>query len=146
MYRKNVMMVLRSPGGKYLLSHKSGAEDFDWYFPGGGIEEGESIMDAFYREIYEELGVRPGDLKNIEISPIRHKYEWGEDLKNSTGFVGQDQSIVIGTLKKDVSIDLKISNELDEFKWVSLNDAQAIIPHKGLLLTITELIKLHGLV
>ena len=61
-----VAAALIRDGDKFLLTKRF--EDAHlgglWEFPGGKVEEGESLEDALIREIREELGVE------IEIGPL----------------------------------------------------------------------------
>lgn len=52
--------------GKVLLAHTSGRKaNTGWGIPKGGIEDGESKIDAAIRETYEEIGVKvPSNLIN----------------------------------------------------------------------------------
>jgi len=42
--------------GRVLLAHR---RDIDWWnLPGGGMEVGETVEEALYREVYEETGLQ----------------------------------------------------------------------------------------
>lgn len=52
--RHTARAILRNRDGLYAVMH---AEKFGFYsLPGGGVEEGESIVDALKRKISEETG------------------------------------------------------------------------------------------
>ena len=44
-------------GGKYLVSRRPRGDENVWEFPGGTLEEGETLAECLTREIAEELGV-----------------------------------------------------------------------------------------
>jgi len=50
--------------GRYLLGRRPLAKRHGglWEFPGGKVDEGESLMDAARRELREELGVRTASI------------------------------------------------------------------------------------
>lgn len=60
-YRPTVVAVIRDAMGRYLIV-QSAKDPATWYFPQGGIEEGETSLDAFHRELKEETGIEPDTL------------------------------------------------------------------------------------
>ena len=40
-----------------------------WQFPQGGVDDGETPIEALYRELYEEVGLKPQQVKLIDATP-----------------------------------------------------------------------------
>ena len=53
-----------------------------YLFPGGGVEPGETPLEAARREAYEELGV------NVELGPLVHEESFGAACAFSTTMPG----------------------------------------------------------
>lgn len=51
-YRVSVKAIIRNDKGEVLLVKENSDS---WNFPGGGIDHGETIHEAFKRELYEEI-------------------------------------------------------------------------------------------
>jgi putative (di)nucleoside polyphosphate hydrolase len=54
-FRANVGIVLMRDGGEVFLGQRTGGRG--WQFPQGGVRQGESIEQALYRELQEEIGL-----------------------------------------------------------------------------------------
>jgi len=67
---KTVLLARRAPGQSL---------DGYWEFPGGKIEEGESLHECLKRELFEELGVQ-AEVEKDEFCIVRHQYDKGEIL------------------------------------------------------------------
>jgi 8-oxo-dGTP diphosphatase len=56
--RIRVSAVLRWHGRILLCRHEKPGKQY-WLLPGGGVNAGESLVDALNRELAEELGIEP---------------------------------------------------------------------------------------
>jgi ADP-ribose pyrophosphatase YjhB (NUDIX family) len=74
--RIRVSAILRWRGGVLLCRHEKPGKEY-WLLPGGGVNSGESLVDALNREIAEEIGIDEqlpleGPVAIVDsISPVR---------------------------------------------------------------------------
>ena len=50
-------------GGRVLLVRQEKHDRSYWLLPGGGVEEGETLVDALRRELHEECGLVPETIR-----------------------------------------------------------------------------------
>jgi 8-oxo-dGTP diphosphatase len=55
--RIRVSAILRRDDRILLCRHEKGGKDH-WLLPGGGVNSGESLVDALHRELLEEVGIK----------------------------------------------------------------------------------------
>jgi 8-oxo-dGTP diphosphatase len=67
-------------GGRILVTQRSEKMDLPlkWEFPGGKIEEGETIEECLVREIFEELNIQIKIL--LPLQPNVHLYPNGKEI------------------------------------------------------------------
>ena len=61
-FRENVAIIVSNSEGKVLLCARADNPGFEWQFPQGGIDKGESVLEAAYRELSEETGIKEVEL------------------------------------------------------------------------------------
>jgi putative (di)nucleoside polyphosphate hydrolase len=62
-YRSNVGIVLMNGDRQVFIGGRAGARG--WQFPQGGIRRGERPEEALYRELAEEIGLRPEQVEVV---------------------------------------------------------------------------------
>lgn len=102
-------MVLH--GGRVLLVRR-GSEPYRgyWGFPGGIVEEGESLVDAALRELEEETGVR---------GVVRRMLDVVELMLPGWHYV------IVVFLVKPLNTDARPGSDAVEVEWVDLGEARA---------------------
>ena len=89
-FRAGVGAIILGKQGNVLAFER---RDFpgSWQFPQGGLEEGESTMEAVKREIHEETGIRAGDLELLAAASRPLAYELPEKARTKKLGRGQVQ-------------------------------------------------------
>ncbi len=102
----------------------------DWEFPGGQIEEGETIPNGLEREIFEETGI---------IVKVR-------SLIGIYSNVGKPPIVNMDFLCEYVSGEPKTSAESVQVKWVNQDDALNLVERKAILVRLKNMLEFSGAV
>ena len=121
-YRHNVAIVMANPNGQVFLAKRRGMDA--WQFPQGGLLHGESSEEAMYRELEEEIGVVPDQVKLIGRTRGWLRYKLPHRLRRSTlpRCIGQKQIWFLLEFQgndEDIRLDATETQEFDEWQWVS---------------------------
>ena len=65
-FRPNVGIILVNALGQVLWARRIGQDA--WQFPQGGIQGRETPEQAMFRELKEEIGLSPGDVKVLAVT------------------------------------------------------------------------------
>ena len=120
MYRKGVSALIINTSNEFLLVNLNSFEERFYAIPGGGGVEGESLEDAAYREIMEELGIKAESLELMgkDDTPLQFTFKTSK-IKNGVEIIGS-QRYFFGF--KFIGDDSEIKLQEDEvraYKWVS---------------------------
>lgn len=86
-FRAGVVVVVRREDGRVLAFERVDSPDA-WQLPQGGIEATERPIDAAWRELGEETGLGPDDVRLVGEHPHWTVYEWPEEFR-SKRLIGQ---------------------------------------------------------
>jgi 8-oxo-dGTP pyrophosphatase MutT (NUDIX family) len=131
--RKAVGAVIMNKENDMLLAHKVKIMDgnnsktiSEWDFIKGGMKEGEDVIIALRRELLEEANIK----EYISIKELpEFKFEFTNELKNILKYDNQVTyffKVLVDTDKVDIRPDF---NEIDELRFVNINEAFELIYH-----------------
>ena len=125
LYRPNVAMIIVSsdyPEKKEIfLAQRNDLSDV-WQFPQGGIDEGEEVKEALFRELEEEIGT--DEVKIIAEYPEWISYDFPPKIaKNMKPWIGQKQRYFLVKLKKSAKINIQTAHpEFNDYKFVKVDE------------------------
>ena len=125
LYRPNVAMIIVSnnyPKKKEIfIAQRNDLSDI-WQFPQGGIDRGEEVLEALFREMKEEIGTSKA--KVIAEYPKWLSYDFPPRIaKKMTPYKGQLQRYFLVKLKKSAKINLDTKHpEFSDFKFVDVDE------------------------
>lgn len=122
-FRQGVGIILVNSKRQLFLAKRIGKEA--WQFPQGGMMDEETVEQAMYRELKEEVGLQPEDVKVISMSRRWLRYRLPKRLirhHSKPLCIGQKQKwFLLRLANNDAKIDLSMTEtpEFDSWAWVS---------------------------
>jgi 8-oxo-dGTP pyrophosphatase MutT (NUDIX family) len=124
-------VVVRSIRGRpHLAAIRPQGKSNVWALPKGKIDPGESAAEAAVREVREETGVE-GHLVE-KLGDIRYTYTatW-EPVKGERIFKVVSFFLLTAGRGRIGKIDEAMRIEVDEARWLPLDEAPRLLTHKG---------------
>lgn len=121
-YRHNVGIIIVNKDGKLFWGKRVHQEA--WQFPQGGIREHETPQQALFRELREEVGLEPSDVRILGRTQNWLCYDLPKHLIRHYSeplCIGQKQIwFMIGMVSGEDKIDLNVhdSPEFEGWDWV----------------------------
>ncbi|MCL4113119.1 UNVERIFIED_CONTAM: hypothetical protein GTU68_044213 [Idotea baltica] len=121
-YRANVAIILINKQNRVFWAKRRNRTS--WQFPQGGVSKGESPLQSMYRELHEEIGLRPHDVEVIGSTRNWIKYNIPDNLvRNKEPIcIGQKQKwflLRLKTVERNIDLEATDSPEFDNWRWVN---------------------------
>ncbi len=121
-YRQNAAVIITDGQGRVLLCRRTGNFPFVQTVQ-GGIDAGETPMEAAIRELGEEVGLRPDQFRITGECPTTSQYDFlpeviaGDEEKQK--FRGQTQTFFLAEVHPDTTfiLDGDDEQEFQEVRW-----------------------------
>ena len=136
-YRPNVGICLFARDGRVWIGERNGVpgtapgqDSHAWQFPQGGIDAGEDVVEAAFRELHEETGVTSARLLTITPGWLLYDFPDGMRKKKGRNFKGQKQKWVAMLFEgEDGEIDLEVDDEVEfrSWRWAALEEVPSLI-------------------
>ena len=135
-YRPNVGLMLIAPDRRIFVGHRPRmSPDMAWQMPQGGIDDGETPVEAACRELGEEVGTTKALLLResrdwitydvpADIAPVHWKGRWKGQTQKwfALAFTGRDQDIDLAAHEEE---------EFDAWRWATAREVlDLIVPFK----------------
>jgi 8-oxo-dGTP diphosphatase len=111
-------LIKNKTNNKYLIIKH--ANSGKWQLPGGRMKQGEEILEAMNREVFEETGLK-------DINPIKLLQAWHGYRKE---IIPENEIILITFLCENDSEEVVLSEEHSEFKWEEKEYLEEILDHE----------------
>jgi putative (di)nucleoside polyphosphate hydrolase len=117
-FRANVGIILTRGSGEVFLGGRVGGRG--WQFPQGGVNRGEQVEDALFRELWEEIGLEPADVAVLGSTQGWLRYRLPRQYVRDR-CIGQKLRWFLLELKggdeSKLRFDLTDTPEFDRWRW-----------------------------
>ncbi len=139
-YTRKVRAIIVDESGQTLLIQPLQYKDGNWTFVGGGVEDGETALQAVIREILEEVGIE--NFINVKQSESRHLFKFSADEKLRRGFDydGQLADIFLVEVANNTKVTIQ-KEEVKDYCWVPIEDVQNFVKVPAQLKVFNDAIK-----
>lgn len=130
--RDIVAIMIFSKDGKLFLGKKEkgggGVYADCWHIPGGGVEAGETKLQATVREMEEETGIRVTE-DQLELVDNEGRGQSEKTLRDTGERVVVNMHFEVYKVALDTKADeteVRLEDDLAEFQWVDLADLKDV--------------------
>ena len=143
MYRKGVSALIINSKNEFLIVNLDSFEERYFAIPGGGLDEGETLEDAAYREIQEELSIPKESLEFIGKGkePLLIHFKTISLHRDGKEYKGSERFFLGFRYKGNESDIVPAPGEVRKYKWVSLKDLKEYLLFDNQLENTVEKIK-----
>lgn len=127
-YRPNVGIIIINHKSKVFWARRISGDG--WQFPQGGIDLGETVLDAMYRELEEETGFLATDVNLVARTENWLRYDLPDRFLNGSKtsesslkarFKGQKQIwFLLQLVNEDIKPNFELNDtpEFDDWRWI----------------------------
>jgi 8-oxo-dGTP pyrophosphatase MutT (NUDIX family) len=99
-----------------------------WEFPKGGVDEGETVLQAALRELFEETGITETEVRLVPEFQRTEDYRFTSGRSERRSLIHKQVTYFLAeTTKSEITISAK---ESSEFAWVGIPDALKRLRYK----------------
>lgn len=120
LYRPNVAAIILNDADELLVAQRTGMRSA-WQFPQGGVDPGEAFEEALFREVEEEVGIKPEHIRLLDRKG-GYRYDFPKGKLKYGIYGGQEQVYYrCRFLGKDNDIKLDMEHrEFDHWRWIKV--------------------------
>ena len=128
-FRVGAGAVIINSAGLVFATERKGIPGA-WQLPQGGLDLNEEPLQAVYRELFEETGIRAKDLKLLGCYPEPLAYELPAELRKPKTGRGQVQYwFLFRYLGEETMIDVKSGGEAKTWQWMPFGNLLNTVVH-----------------
>jgi 8-oxo-dGTP diphosphatase len=124
--RLKVRAIIANTVGEVLLIRPHGYAPHEWTLAGGGVEAGESPIEAIRRELAEELGLECDDCEQLTVTN-RFVYSSEYKAKRGLDYDGQQALMFAVRVPQGAVLNLQ-AEEVAAARWFTPDEAVGAFP------------------